>query len=35
MAYNPEFMKEAIRIAVKNVENGTGGQYRAVEVRDG
>ena len=23
-SYNPEFMKEAIRIAVENVENGTG-----------
>ena len=35
MAYNPEFMKEAIRIAVKNVENGTGGPIGAVVVRDG
>ena len=35
MAYNPEFMKEAIRIAVKNVENGTGGPFGAVVVRDG
>lgn len=34
MAYNPEFMKEAIRIAVKNVENGTGGPFGAVVVRD-
>ena len=35
MAYNPEFMKEAIRIAVENVENGTGGPFGAVVVRDG
>lgn len=35
MAYNPEFMKEAIRIAVANVENGTGGPFGAVVVRDG
>ena len=34
-SYNPEFMKEAIRIAVKNVENGTGGPFGAVVVRDG
>ena len=35
MAYNPEFMKEAIRIAVANVEKGTGGPFGAVVVRDG
>ena len=34
-SYNPEFMKEAIRIAVENVENGTGGPFGAVVVRDG
>ena len=32
-SYNPEFMKEAIRIAVENVENGTGGPFGAVVVR--
>jgi len=35
MAYNSEFMKEAIRIAVENVKNGTGGPFGAVVVRDG
>ena len=34
-SYNPEFMKEAIRIAVENVEKGTGGPFGAVVVRDG
>ncbi len=34
-SYNPEFMKEAIRIAVENVENGTGGPFGAVVVRNG
>ena len=29
-SYNPEFMKEAIRIAVENVENETGGPFGAV-----
>lgn len=35
MAYNSEFMKEAIRIAVENVENKTGGPFGAVVVKDG
>lgn len=34
-SYNPEFMKEAIRIAVENVKNGTGGPFGAVVVREG
>ena len=34
-AYNKEFMKEAIRIALDNVKNGTGGPFGAVVVRDG
>lgn len=35
MAYNSEFMKEAIRVAVENVKNGTGGPFGAVVVKDG
>ena len=35
MAYNPEFMKEAIRIAVANVEKGTGGPFGASVRMDG
>ena len=35
MADNSEFMKEAMRIAVENVKNGTGGPFGAVVVRDG
>lgn len=35
MAYNSEFMKEAIRIAVENVENKTGGPFGAVVVKEG
>lgn len=35
MAYNVNFMKEAIRIAIENVENTTGGPFGAVIVRDG
>ena len=34
-AYNKEFMKEAIRIALDNVKDGTGGPFGAVVVRDG
>lgn len=33
--YNPEFMREAIRIAVENVKNHTGGPFGAVVVKDG
>jgi len=35
MAYNEAFMREAIRIAVENVKNGTGGPFGAVVVREG
>lgn len=35
MAYNSEFMKEAIRVAVENVKNGTGGPFGAVVVKEG
>lgn len=34
-SYNPKFMQEAIRIAVENVKNGTGGPFGAVVVKDG
>ena len=33
--YNPEFMREAIRIAVENVKNHAGGPFGAVVVKDG
>ena len=33
--YNPEFMREAIRIAVENVSNHAGGPFGAVVVKDG
>ena len=33
--YNPEFMRQAIRLAVENVEKGTGGPFGAVIVKDG
>ncbi|MGB4957960.1 MAG: nucleoside deaminase [Saprospiraceae bacterium] len=32
---NPEFMKEAIRLSVANVEDGKGGPFGAVIVKDG
>lgn len=33
--YNEKFMKEAIRLAIENVNNGTGGPFGAVVVKDG
>lgn len=33
--YDKKYMEEAIRLAVKNVENGTGGPFGAVVVKDG
>lgn len=33
--YNKEFMQEAIRLAVENVQNGTGGPFGAVIVKEG
>lgn len=33
--YEKKFMEEAIRLAVENVENGTGGPFGAVVVKDG
>ena len=35
MSYAKRFMKEAIRIAVENVKNGTGGPFGAVVVKGG
>ncbi|WP_099292748.1 nucleoside deaminase [Butyricimonas sp. Marseille-P3923] len=35
MSYDKRFMKEAIRIAVENVKNGTGGPFGAVVVKGG
>ena len=35
MGYDKRFMKEAIRIAVENVKNGTGGPFGAVVVKGG
>ena len=33
--YRKEFMQEAVRLAVENVKNGTGGPFGAVVVRNG
>lgn len=33
--YEKKFMEEAIRLAVENVKNGTGGPFGAVVVKDG
>ncbi len=33
--YEKRFMEEAIRLAVENVKNGTGGPFGAVVVKDG
>ena len=33
--YNPDFMKEAIRLANECFETGTGGPFGAVVVKDG
>lgn len=33
--YSKEFMQEAIRLAVENVQNGTGGPFGAVIVKEG
>lgn len=33
--YEKKFMQEAIRLAVENVKNGTGGPFGAVVVKDG
>lgn len=33
--YNKEFMQEAIRLAVENVQNGTGGPFGALIVKEG
>ena len=35
MAYNPEFMKEAVRLSEENIYKGKGGPFGAVIVKDG